>query len=148
MKLPKFLVGLLIGGLLGIIIWYWQKSTSAEDGALSVLDSLAASDARVRDLEARLRMAAAETIVSPESTEIDFVEPASAAEASETRADNLQEIDGIGPTFAGRLEEAGITSFADLAGETPSGLMEITAVRSEQMAYSWIEAAQKRSSGH
>ncbi|MEJ2751095.1 MAG: hypothetical protein P8169_00160 [Chloroflexota bacterium] len=50
MKLPKFLVGLLIGGLIGSMYWYYQKSTSAEDGALQLLDRLAASDARVRDL--------------------------------------------------------------------------------------------------
>lgn len=148
MKLPKFLVGLLIGGLLGIIFWYWQKSTSAEDGALSVLDSLAASEARTRDLEARLHMAAAATAVSPEPTGTDAVDSAdAAADDSETTADNLQEIEGIGPTFARRLEEAGITSFVDLAAQTPSGLVEITAVRSEQTAHSWIEAAQERSSG-
>jgi predicted flap endonuclease-1-like 5' DNA nuclease len=146
MKLPKFLVGLLIGGLLGLIFWYWQKSTSAEDGALSVLDRLAASNARIRDLESRLRMASTEQAASPNLTEqIDLC--AGAADGSELAAENLQEIEGIGPTYARRLQDAGIYSFADLARQTPLRLMEITAVRSESTAKSWIDAAQKRVSG-
>jgi len=146
MKLPKFLVGLLIGGLLGLIFWYWQKSTSAEDGALSVLDRLAASDARIRDLESQLRMASAAQAASPKLTEqIDLC--AGATDGSELTADNLQEIEGIGPTYARRLQDAGIYSFADLARQTPLRLMEITAVRSEPTAKSWIDAAQKRVSG-
>lgn len=146
MKLPKFLVGLLIGGLLGIIFWYWQKSTSAEDGALSVLDRLAASDARIRDLQSQLRMASTEQAASLNPTEqIDLC--AGTADGSELTVDNLQEIEGIGPTYGRRLQDAGIYSFADLARQTPSRLMEITAVRSEPMAKSWIDAAQNRVSG-
>ena len=57
MKFPKFLIGLCIGAIVGLIFWYWQKSTSAEEGALAVLDRLATAELRVRDLEARLRLA-------------------------------------------------------------------------------------------
>jgi hypothetical protein len=57
MKLPKFLAGLLIGTAIGLIIWYWQKSTSAEDGALAVLDRLASAEAPVRELESQQRQA-------------------------------------------------------------------------------------------
>ena len=64
MKLPKFFTGLLIGTAVGLIIWYWQKSTSAEEGALAVLDRLAAAEARVRDLEGRLRLAQEKRSVS------------------------------------------------------------------------------------
>ena len=56
MKFPKFLLGLLIGVSISVIIWYWQKSTSAEDGALAVLDRLATAEGRVRELEARIRL--------------------------------------------------------------------------------------------
>lgn len=42
-----------------------------------------------------------------------------------TKAD-LTEINGIGPTFARRLQEAGITSFAALSAQTPEYLKEVT----------------------
>ena len=146
MKFPKFLFGLLIGGLLGIIFWYWQKSTSAEDGALSVLDRLAASEARVRELEARLRMAAAERTAPPKTTrEIDDKRPAPVEE--QQTADNLQEIEGIGPTYARRLREGGIDTFAALARQTPASVVEISGARSEGIAQSWIVAAQERLQG-
>lgn len=146
MKFPKFLVGLLIGGLLGIILWYWQKSTSAEDGALSVLDRLAASEARVRDLEARLRLAATETTAAPESTKRAEPDPDRADENVVT-TDNLQEIEGVGPTYARRLQDGGIHTFANLARQTPASVMEISAVRSKETAESWIKEAQERLSG-
>lgn len=146
MKFPKFLVGLLIGGLLGIILWYWQKSTSAEDGALSVLDRLAASEGRVRDLEARLRMASTEFVAAPESTKSVDPDPERTDDTVVT-ADNLQEIEGIGPTYARRLQSGGIHTFADLARQTPARVMEISAVRSEETAEAWIREAQVRLSG-
>lgn len=52
MKIPKIFLGLMFGGLLGLLFWYYQKSTSAEDGALVLLDRLAAAEARIRQLEA------------------------------------------------------------------------------------------------
>lgn len=145
MKLPKFLVGLLIGGLLAIVFWYWQKSTSAEDGALTVLDRLATSDARARDLETRLRMASAEAVIPPQSSEI--VESITGPADDNVVGDNFQELKGIGPTYARRLQDAGITSFADLAGQTADRVVEITAVHSEETAKSWINEAQDRLNG-
>jgi hypothetical protein len=55
MKIPLVLAGLFFGTLLGMLFWYYQKSTSAEDGALDLLDRLADSEAHVRRLEAQLR---------------------------------------------------------------------------------------------
>ncbi|NJN54909.1 MAG: hypothetical protein HC804_09220 [Anaerolineae bacterium] len=45
-----FFFGLLIGGMAALIIWYYQKSTSAEDGALALLDKLAEADRHWRQL--------------------------------------------------------------------------------------------------
>ena len=55
MKIPLLFSGLFIGALLGLLFWYYQKSTSAEDGAIDLLDRLADSEAHVRRLEAQLR---------------------------------------------------------------------------------------------
>jgi hypothetical protein len=53
-KFSNFLSGLGFGVLVAVLIWYWQKSTSAENGALTLLDRLAAAEARIRDLGAEL----------------------------------------------------------------------------------------------
>ncbi|MBP9501753.1 MAG: hypothetical protein KBF17_06290 [Candidatus Promineofilum sp.] len=44
-------IGLLIAALTGLMIWYYQKATSTEDGALDLLDRYAAAQVRVRELE-------------------------------------------------------------------------------------------------
>ena len=49
-----FLIGFLIAGLTALIVWYYQKSTTAEDGALNLLDRYADAEARVRELEEAL----------------------------------------------------------------------------------------------
>jgi predicted flap endonuclease-1-like 5' DNA nuclease len=43
-------------------------------------------------------------------------------------SDPLEEIKGIGPVFANRLNDAGITTFAELANSSPAELQEITGV--------------------
>ena len=143
MKLPKFLIGIVVGGALAAIFWSWQKSTSAEDGALDLLDRYGVSEARVRDLEAQLRQ-----VVGAEAAEVDSLEepaaaesPASAAYAQEV--DDLQQIAGIGPVYAQRLNDAGVTTFAALALQSPQRVLEITGARSEAAASAWIDAAQQ-----
>ncbi len=49
-----FLIGFLIGSLIAVIVWYYQKSTTAEDGALDLLNRYATSESRVRELETAL----------------------------------------------------------------------------------------------
>ncbi len=137
MKRSRFLFGLVIGGLMGIVFWYWQKSTSAEDGAIDMLDRLAASEARVRALLAQLDAQRTDAPAAEAGPE-----PAGASGTPET--DDLQEIAGIGPAYAARLQQAGIRSFAALAQQTPAAVVEVTAVRSEQTAASWIREAQER----
>jgi predicted flap endonuclease-1-like 5' DNA nuclease len=65
------------------------------------------------------------------------VVPPSPAPATE---DDLTVIGGIGPVFAGRLRDAGITSFADVAAAGPARLAEVTGA-SETRAGEWIALA-------
>jgi len=53
MRRSTFLMGFVIAGLIALIIWYYQKSTTTEAGALDLLNRYAESRARVRELEAR-----------------------------------------------------------------------------------------------
>ncbi len=109
----NFVIGLTIGGLLAVIFWYWQKSTSAEDGALELLDRLAAAEQRA----ARLRLELAGRPAPANQT----AEPA----ATNAPPDDLTQVKGIGPTYARRLREAGIESLAQLTAVSPSDLAQI-----------------------
>lgn len=131
----NFLIGLLIGGLFALLVWYWQKSTSAEDGALDVLERLGEARRRIRELEAELAAAKA-TLPS---------RGVSVATDSSSAADNLEAINGIGPTYARRLREAGIKTFSDLIEQTPERLREITGLRDWQAAdpADWINEARQ-----
>ena len=94
---------------------------------------------------AALSMASAEAVIPPQPSEI--VESNAGQVEDKVVGDNFQELKGIGPTYARRLQDAGITSFTDLAGQTADRVMEITAVRSEETAKSWISEAQDRLNG-
>lgn len=63
-------------------------------------------------------------------------------EAIESEADDLTVINGIGPAFARRLNEAGISTFAQLAGLNPDEVVEITGVAEWQGdPVEWIDQA-------
>ncbi len=52
--------------------------------------------------------------------------------AAPAAADDLTRIKGIGPTFAGRLQAAGVRSFQDLVNRSDEELREITRIRDWQ----------------
>lgn len=45
---------LIIASLSVLIFWYYQKSTSVEDGALDLLDRFAQARARISELESQI----------------------------------------------------------------------------------------------
>ena len=49
-----FLIGFFIALLVAAIVWYYQKSTTTENGALDLLDRYAESQRRVDALEQAL----------------------------------------------------------------------------------------------
>jgi predicted flap endonuclease-1-like 5' DNA nuclease len=59
-------------------------------------------------------------------------------------ADDLTEIKGIGPVFAERLRQAGITTFADVAQASADQLREVTHATSVANPDEWIEQAKAR----
>ena len=70
-------------------------------------------------------------------------EPVTRAAAT-LAADDLTEIKGIGPVFAERLRQAGITTFADVAGTSADQLREVTHATSVANPDEWIAQAKAR----
>ena len=108
-RIPNFMIGLLLGALVGLLVWYWQKSTSAENGALALLDRLASAENKVRELQAQL-VAAGRQALSQAPAPI-----VKAPSAAIVTSDDLQQVRGVGPVFADRLRRAGISTFSHLA---------------------------------
>ncbi len=131
----NFMIGLLIGGLVGLLIWYWQKSTSAEDGALALLDKLAATEKRVRQLKTELAEGASvpealRSIPLPgRAADVPSFLAKSREEEAAAEPDDLTRVKGIGAVFNGRLQEAGINSFAKLKALSAERLADILQVR-------------------
>ena len=126
----NFMIGLLIGGLVGLLFWYWQKSTSAEDGALALLDKLAATEKRVRQLKNELAQGglkpdALRTMPLPSrGAEV----PSFLSNKSES-TDDLMQVKGVGAVFNGRLQQSGIDSFAKLKALSAEKLADILQIR-------------------
>ena len=106
----KFGIGFLIGLLLCIILWYWQKSTAAEDGALELLDRYATKEREWQEkkTEGQVAVATPPLIPSVPPTPFDFIP-----------------IKGIGPAFNQRLHEAGITTLDSLLALSAGALGDL-----------------------
>ena len=63
---------------------------------------------------------------------------------SSGRHNPLTEIKGIGPVFAERLRQAGITTFADVAQASADQLRDVTHATSVANPDEWIEQAKAR----
>lgn len=61
--------------------------------------------------------------------------------APPSEADDLTQIDGIGPTFASRLTAAGVTTFSQLAALSPEEARAITKVTVQSNPADWIAEA-------
>ncbi|WP_420631886.1 hypothetical protein [Candidatus Leptofilum sp.] len=128
----NFMIGLLIGGLVGLLFWYWQKSTSAEDGALALLDKLAATERRVRELKTEMtgRGAVPEVLRSIPLPDQPTGYPSFLEKSRATiQVDDLTRVKGIGDVFNGRLRAAGVQTIEQLKALSAEKLADILQVR-------------------
>ncbi|MCA9917304.1 MAG: hypothetical protein KC445_05095 [Anaerolineales bacterium] len=130
----NFMIGLLIGGLAGLLFWYWQKSTSAEDGALTLLDKLAATERRVQELKKDLENgnppAILRNIPLPgRVAEVPSFLTKGQPESVTAVPDDLTLVKGIGAVFNGRLQSANVQTFAQLKALSAEKLAEILDIR-------------------
>lgn len=120
---------------------------SAVVGWLILRESKRKEDARTVTVKSQVGGAPEEMqpIVLPREALEERAEEPEAAEAPEG-VDDFTRIRGIGPRFAQALRDAGITTFAALARETPDSLAELmapyVAVRPQRIRdFDWIGQA-------
>ena len=116
----NFLIGFVFGALICVLVWYWQKSTAADEGALDLLERMAELDRKLR---------AGETAVAPP--------PASPV----PQPDDLKQVKGIGMVFDGRLRAGGIDSIAQLAALSAASLADLLAISENRAKTILTEAA-------
>ena len=87
------------------------------------------------------RLSAAKVTVEIENTAESAVVPAK-AKAVQAKSEDLTVINGIGPTFAKRLQAAGINTFQALASASPEHIKEVAKLADWQAdPADWIAAA-------
>ena len=124
----NFLIGFVIGALICIVVWYWQKSTAADEGALDLLDRMANLDRKLRQKEMPSTSLGQTIPLQPEIATIP--------------SDDLQQVKGIGPVFDGRLQANGITTIAQLASLSAAKLAKLLDIGENRAAAILVDTAQ------
>lgn len=116
-----------------------EPETASED---AVKGTETASGAETAVSEPESGSEASAPADTPESTGETETETAdSEPEPEDEPGAPVDEINGIGPTYSGRLDEAGIGTVPELAGSDPATVADAAQV-SESRASNWIEQAE------
>lgn len=135
----------LVGGAAGGGALHWQQSKRQKQEYNGRFEALLN--------ETQLQKKAVETLQDVVTTTQDQINqlakdmtPAPAEVNQPPETDKLEDIKGIGPVFARRLNEAGIYTFADLANLTPAQIRDIVAADERTFAIEpedWIRQARE-----
>lgn len=104
-------------------------------------------DSRAQEAAMPDKPAEPATVLQPAASSETMAQAAETRAISATQAsvaDDLTEIKGIGPTFAKRLTEAGITTYKDIAATSPERLREVTKATAVANPDEWIAQARLR----
>ena len=126
MKQRNFWVGFVVA-MAGAAWFFWQRQQQVEPPPLLVGSPPKANTPAQKEVDAK-----AGTPRKP------------AQEEAQPQPDPLEEVQGIGPVYAGRLHAAQVYTFAQLAELSPERLREITGARSWTDVESWIEQARAK----
>lgn len=157
-RLRSLFMTLFFGAALGWVA-RGMGNESLEQQRRSALEKAGATEAKMTQLlskaaeveQVRQQLADAEATIRHLQAELSQLSPASPPPTttpepptSQSPSDPLRQLAGIGPTFAKRLHEAGINSFADVAASSPERLREVVQAKAWQKVEpeSWITQAQ------
>ncbi len=138
-----FFTGIIIGLIIGwvvewVIDWlFWRKRDATGNAEISRMQAdLLDSDATIKQLQNRL--ADSDATIAELRRQI-----AELSAKVATRKDRLEMVKGIGAVFAKKLNDAGISTFEQLAQQTPERIREIIQPQEWQKVEPevWIEQA-------
>lgn len=123
-------ISLILGVVIGFVVgWLIGRSRTREaiDNQQHLQNKLDEASTEIKRLQSKIE------------------ESGSKVQLVYKRADHLEDINGIGPVFAQRLNEAGINTFADLAAQTPERVKEIISPKNWQAVdpEGWISQARQ-----
>ena len=110
------LVGIIIGWVIEWVVdWlFWRQDSK------NLQSKLAEAEVEISQLKAQLA-----NLTEEQTQRTELEQPAAVPAGQINQIDDLQHITGIGPTYAGRLNDAGIYTYAQLAQLTPDQLQAI-----------------------
>ena len=119
--------------------WFWDRSESAPEAD----DDSEAAEASVAEIQEQAAEQVGEDAVEHDEEVVEGDEAVEAedepdADLAEETADSVDTVDGIGPTYADRLEAAGIETTVDLAEYDAAELAEL-AQTTEARAQDWLD---------
>jgi polyhydroxyalkanoate synthase subunit PhaC len=126
----NFLLGAALGTLVCVIIWYWQKSTAADEAAVDLLDRLAETQAKLRRYAETAEFIPTKAVTGSEPSHPPY---------------DWERINGIGPTYARRLRQAGIVALPDLAHASADHIREVVKLQPWHVhdPQAWIDEAHR-----
>ncbi|WP_122088396.1 class III poly(R)-hydroxyalkanoic acid synthase subunit PhaC [Halalkalicoccus subterraneus] len=116
--------------------WYAERSTAEDDEPDEGAEAEPITEPEESDA------ALAEDVAGDETgTEEDATVDRESSGREPMEGTDLQTISGIGPTFAGRLEDAGVPNVEALAGSDPGELADELDVTSTNLVEDWVAEA-------
>lgn len=112
-----YLIPVILALLVGILIgWFFTRGRAREaaNNQQTLQMKLQSAEAEIKRLQLKVDQ-------SGDKVQVMY-----------KKADQLEDINGIGPAFARRLNEAGIHTFADLAAQSPERITEIISPKNWQ----------------
>jgi predicted flap endonuclease-1-like 5' DNA nuclease len=145
---------LSVAGLLALLVWWWLRRCSEEE---VILETEAGTISRARHIkhlrptpETQAQVSPAETPAPTEPTmQVEVSEAEAPAPPEPAEPDDLRRIEGIGPKISDVLQDAGITTFAQLAATETDRLGEILSEGGIRIANpgTWPEQARLAAAG-
>ena len=121
--------------------WVTKRRRESEQPVAHVVDH--GTEIPMMSSEPARTAPVAKTRPTPQPTAAPNATRTTATEKKTAKPDDLTVIKGIGPTFAKRLTEAGVTTYAALAETTPEHLREITKAPPMAEPDKWIAQARQ-----
>jgi predicted flap endonuclease-1-like 5' DNA nuclease len=143
---------LTLAGLLALLVWWWLRRCSEEE---VILETEAGTISRARHIRhlrpaPKAQVSPAEAPAPAEPTmQVEVSEAEAPAPPKPVEPDDLRRIEGIGPKISDVLQDAGITTFAQLATTETDRLREILSEGGIRIANpgTWPEQARLAAAG-